>query len=165
MVLARRRYQMTISPTDAAKISVEMALISGVMPRRRRPQISRGKVLSWQMRKKVTAISSRDRQIAQFRRKLRVGRQLGQIERRGQPGARDRRRDVARWRDDVIVRCAAPAQLGDKLVARAHIGRSDFTVMAFLERFYERGIGVAFPNQQTQRFFFFLASAAYQCQC
>ena len=32
-----------MSATDTAKISVEMALISGVMPRRRRPQISSGK--------------------------------------------------------------------------------------------------------------------------
>ena len=49
---------MTISATETAKISVEMALISGVMPRRRRPQISRGRVLSRPIRKKVTAISS-----------------------------------------------------------------------------------------------------------
>ena len=37
---------------------VEMALISGVMPRRRRPQISSGSVLSRPIRKKLTAISS-----------------------------------------------------------------------------------------------------------
>ena len=37
---------------------MEMALISGVMPRRRRDQISSGRVLSRPMRKKLTAISS-----------------------------------------------------------------------------------------------------------
>src|SRR5437868_4666006 len=37
-----------------------MALISGVMPRRRRDQISRGRVLSRPIRKKLTAISSID---------------------------------------------------------------------------------------------------------
>src|SRR5262249_5242745 len=42
----RRRYQMTMRATEAAKISVEIALISGVIPRRRRPQISSGRVLS-----------------------------------------------------------------------------------------------------------------------
>src|SRR5216683_1565856 len=52
------RYQMTMRPTERAKIRVETALISGVMPRRRRPQISSGKVLSRPIRKKVTAISS-----------------------------------------------------------------------------------------------------------
>jgi hypothetical protein len=35
---------------------VEMALISGVMPRRSRPQISSGSVLSRPIRKKLTAI-------------------------------------------------------------------------------------------------------------
>ncbi len=40
---------------------VETALISGVMPRRNRPQISSGKVLSRPIRKKLTAISSIDR--------------------------------------------------------------------------------------------------------
>ena len=37
---------------------VEMALISGVIPRRKRDQISSGKVLSRPVRKNVTAISS-----------------------------------------------------------------------------------------------------------
>src|SRR5271156_3228597 len=54
----RIRYQMMMSATETAKISVETALISGVMPRRKRPQISSGRVLSRPMRKKVTAISS-----------------------------------------------------------------------------------------------------------
>src|SRR5438309_4672763 len=49
---------MTRSATDETKMSVEIALISGVMPRRRRAQISRGKVLSRPIRKNVTAISS-----------------------------------------------------------------------------------------------------------
>jgi len=60
MLLVRSRYQITMSATDTAKISVEMALISGVMPRRSRPQISRGSVLSRPIRKNVTAISSMD---------------------------------------------------------------------------------------------------------
>src|SRR5437762_2876909 len=51
---------MTIKATETAKISADTALISGVMPRRRRPQISSGKVLSLPVRKKVTAISSID---------------------------------------------------------------------------------------------------------
>src|SRR5438552_3481423 len=54
----RTREQMTMRATETAKISVETALISGVMPRRRRPQISSGKVLSRPIRKKLTAISS-----------------------------------------------------------------------------------------------------------
>src|SRR6478609_12030045 len=55
---ARRRYQHTIAANEKIKMIVEMALISGVMPRRRRPHISRGSVLSRPMRKKLTAISS-----------------------------------------------------------------------------------------------------------
>jgi hypothetical protein len=43
---ARRRYQVTIAASEKTKMMVEMALISGVMPRRRRPQISSGRVLS-----------------------------------------------------------------------------------------------------------------------
>ena len=42
-------------------MTVEMALISGVMPRRNRDQISRGSVLFRPMRKKLTAISSSER--------------------------------------------------------------------------------------------------------
>src|SRR5262245_42790825 len=52
------RYQMMMATKEKTKMMVEMALISGVMPRRRRPQISRGSVLSRPMRKKLTAISS-----------------------------------------------------------------------------------------------------------
>ena len=40
---------------------VEMALISGVMPRRRRDQISSGSVLLRPIKKKLTAISSSER--------------------------------------------------------------------------------------------------------
>ncbi len=58
---ARRRYQTTIAISENRKMMVEMALISGVMPRRRRPQISSGRVLSRPIRKKLTAISSMDR--------------------------------------------------------------------------------------------------------
>src|ERR1700675_3624001 len=54
-------YQTKIKMTETAKISVEMALISGVMPRRRRAQISRGGGLSRPIKKKVTAISSIER--------------------------------------------------------------------------------------------------------
>ncbi len=54
----RRRYQSTIVTSENIKMMVETALISGVMPRRRRPQISRGSVLSRPIRKKLTAISS-----------------------------------------------------------------------------------------------------------
>src|SRR5271156_3053009 len=56
----RRRYHSKIMPMEKTRISVEMALISGVMPRRRRDQISRGKVLLRPIRKKLTAISSSD---------------------------------------------------------------------------------------------------------
>ena len=45
---------------EKTRISVEIALISGVMPRRRRDQISSGSVLSRPIRKKLTAISSSD---------------------------------------------------------------------------------------------------------
>src|ERR1700682_3602749 len=55
------RYQITIKITETRKISVEMAFISGVIPRRRRPQISSGKVFSRPIRKKETAISSMDK--------------------------------------------------------------------------------------------------------
>src|SRR5579863_7128564 len=54
----RKRYQNTMATNEKTKIIVETALISGVMPRRSRPQISRGSVLSRPMRKKLTAISS-----------------------------------------------------------------------------------------------------------
>src|SRR6185369_12658609 len=55
-VLSRCQVMMAIS--EKTKMIVEIALISGVMPRRRRPQISRGRVFSRPMRKKLTAISS-----------------------------------------------------------------------------------------------------------
>ena len=48
-------------PRAKPQMMVEMALISGVMPRRRRPQISRDRVLSRPIRKKLTAISSTER--------------------------------------------------------------------------------------------------------
>src|ERR1700687_3250730 len=54
----RSRYQTTIVTSENTKIMVETALISGVIPRRSRPQISSGSVLSRPMRKKLTAISS-----------------------------------------------------------------------------------------------------------
>src|SRR5208282_6336777 len=57
----RRRYQNTIASSENIKMMVEIALISGVMPRRNRPQISSGSVLSRPIRKKLTAISSMDR--------------------------------------------------------------------------------------------------------
>ena len=47
--------------SENIKMIVEMALISGVMPRRNRDQISSGKVLSRPIRKKLTAISSNDK--------------------------------------------------------------------------------------------------------
>ncbi len=46
---------------EKRKMMLEMALISGVMPRRKRPQISSGRVLSRPIRKKLTAISSIER--------------------------------------------------------------------------------------------------------
>lgn len=42
-------------------MSVEIALISGVIPRRKRDQISMGSVFSRPIRKKLTAISSNDK--------------------------------------------------------------------------------------------------------
>jgi len=54
----RSRYQKTIATRENKKMIVEIALISGVIPRRSRPQISSGKVLSRPIRKKLTAISS-----------------------------------------------------------------------------------------------------------
>src|SRR5580704_767714 len=59
-VRVRSRYQTRIVPMENNKIRVETALISGVIPRRRRDHISSGNVLSRPMRKKVTAISSSD---------------------------------------------------------------------------------------------------------
>src|ERR1700730_8465994 len=56
-----RRYHKTMAHNEKTKIIVETALISGVMPRRSRPQISNGKVLSRPIRKKLTAISSIER--------------------------------------------------------------------------------------------------------
>src|SRR5579883_1733036 len=52
---------------------------------------------------------------------------------------------------------ALPAQLGNELVARAHVGRRHLAVMRFLELMNKGRIGVAFPNQQAQRRFLFLA--------
>src|ERR1017187_4309193 len=57
----RSLYQNTIAISENTKMMVEMALISGVMPRRSRPQISSGSVLSRPIRKKLTAISSMER--------------------------------------------------------------------------------------------------------
>ena len=54
----RRRYHVTMAARENTNMIVEIALISGVMPRRRRPHISSGRVLSRPMRKKLTAISS-----------------------------------------------------------------------------------------------------------
>ena len=44
--LARKRYQVTMAASEKTKMMVEMALISGVMPRRSRPQISRESVVA-----------------------------------------------------------------------------------------------------------------------
>src|SRR5215831_3501415 len=57
----RSRYQSMMAAREKTKMMVEMALISGVMPRRNRPQISSGRVLSRPIRKKLTAISSIER--------------------------------------------------------------------------------------------------------
>src|SRR5882724_11880222 len=57
----RRRYQVAMAAIEKTKMMLEMALISGVMPRRKRPQISSGRVLLRPMRKKLTAISSIER--------------------------------------------------------------------------------------------------------
>src|SRR5580700_11839299 len=57
-VRVRSRYQISIVAMENKRIRVEMAFISGVIPRRRRDQISSGRVLSRPIRKKVTAISS-----------------------------------------------------------------------------------------------------------
>src|ERR1017187_5914648 len=63
----RSRYQSTIAISENTKMIVEMALISGVMPRRSRPQISRGSVLSRPIRKKLTATSSMEEREDQAR--------------------------------------------------------------------------------------------------
>src|SRR4029077_10142865 len=55
---ARRWYHSTMSPIEKTRITVEMALISGVMPRLSRDQISSGNVFSRPIKKKLTAISS-----------------------------------------------------------------------------------------------------------
>src|SRR5713101_2102056 len=54
----RRRYQINMVLIEKSRINVAMALISGVIPRRSRDQISSGSVLSRPIRKKLTAISS-----------------------------------------------------------------------------------------------------------
>ena len=99
------------------------------------------------------------RRIAKSRGELIVRRNLREIERRSQPRAHDRRSDVARRRDDIVIGGAAAAKLGDKLVARAHVRRNDFAIMRLLERLEERRVRVAFPHQQAQRFGFRLAAA------
>src|SRR5207247_9537665 len=53
--LARSRYQVTIAANEKTKMTLAMALISGVMPRRKRAQISRGSVLSVPMRQDMKA--------------------------------------------------------------------------------------------------------------
>ena len=50
---ALSRYQVTIAASEKIKMMVEIALISGVMPRRKRPQISSGSVLSRPIRKET----------------------------------------------------------------------------------------------------------------
>src|SRR5438270_189493 len=59
--------------------------------------------------------------------------------------------DVARWRDHVIIRCAAAAQLRHQFVARPHVRGLHLARALVLESFNERGIGIAFPHQQTER--------------
>ena len=61
LVRVRRRYQTRINAIENRRMIVEIALISGVMPRRRRDQISSGSVLLRPIRKKLTAISSSER--------------------------------------------------------------------------------------------------------
>src|ERR1700689_5849816 len=56
-----RRYHNKIMAMEKTRISVEMALISGVIPRRKRDQISSGSVLARPIKKKLTAISSSDK--------------------------------------------------------------------------------------------------------
>src|SRR5713226_6974997 len=83
----RRWYQTVIRMMETTRMRVEIALISGVMPRRRRPQISRGSVLSLPIRKKVTAISSMEsvkiNRPEAIRESLRLGRVTSQKVRHG----------------------------------------------------------------------------------
>src|SRR6185312_9430567 len=80
-VLALSLYQVTIAASEKTKMMVDMALISGVMPRRRRPQISSGKVLSRPIRKKLTAISSMERVKIRSAAPMIDSRRLGRVTR------------------------------------------------------------------------------------
>src|SRR6516165_6114456 len=79
--LVRSRYQTRIMISEKKKIKVEMALISGVIPRRSRDQISSGKVLSRPRRKKLTAISSMERVKIKSPAPMRESRRLGIVTR------------------------------------------------------------------------------------
>src|SRR6516162_9706185 len=79
--LVRSRYQTRIMMSEKKKIKVEMALISGVIPRRSRDQISSGKVLSRPRRKKLTAISSMESVKIKSPAPIRESRRLGIVTR------------------------------------------------------------------------------------
>src|SRR5262249_29689205 len=77
----RRWYQTTIRTTETRRIRVDTALISGVMPRRSRPQIAAGRVESRPYRKKVTAISSIERVKIKSAAAMSGSRRLGRVTR------------------------------------------------------------------------------------
>src|SRR3954464_3021922 len=70
-------------------------------------------------------------------RELSIGGNLRYIERRCQPGSRDRGGDITGRRNPVVCPGAASAQLGHELVARSHVRSGDLTVILVFERFYE----------------------------
>ena len=81
---------------------------------------------------------------------MRVGRNLCEIERRGETGGDDRCGYVAGWRDDVVVGGAAAAEFGDEFVAGAHVGSGDLAVVGLFESVDETGICVAFPDEEAE---------------
>src|SRR5262249_57313529 len=67
-----------------------------------------------------------------------------------------------------VVRSAPATQFGDKLIARAHVGRHDLAVMRNFEIMDERRIGVPFPDQQAESRFGLLAGTcqgSYEQDC
>src|ERR1700739_1992645 len=105
------------------------------------------------------AVDFHEREVAQLGGELGIGGNFREVERFGEAGARDGSGDVAGGRDDVVVGSTATAELGYQVVARTHIGSGNLAVVSFFKRGEGGRIGGAFPDQQVQRIFLFLAGA------
>jgi hypothetical protein len=89
--------------------------------------------------------------IKQLLARVAKGRNLRQVERRRESCVNDRCCHVARRGNHIVIRGAAPSQLGYELIARPQVRSNDITMMRVFKRVQERRIGIAFSHQQAQR--------------